>query len=135
MSKADEFPIDDIVNGDSVAALNCMPKPKKEPGPLEGWQQIAAYLGQPISVSQRWDKAGMPVAWVGGRFKKRPRHERNCSRGLFPLLLILRRRHPRTGAIPNVFITGHGDVPMSVRAMKAGAVEFRDHDNSREEAS
>jgi len=25
---------------------------------------------------------------------------------------------------PIVFITGHGDVPMSVRAMKAGAVEF-----------
>jgi|SRR5579872_525503 len=26
--------------------------------------------------------------------------------------------------IPVVFLTGHGDVPMSVRAMKAGAVEF-----------
>ena len=26
--------------------------------------------------------------------------------------------------IPIVFITGHGDIPMSVRAMKAGAVEF-----------
>jgi FixJ family two-component response regulator len=26
--------------------------------------------------------------------------------------------------IPIVFITGHGDVPISVRAMKAGAVEF-----------
>jgi FixJ family two-component response regulator len=35
--------------------------------------------------------------------------------------------------IPIVFITGHGDIPMSVRAMKAGAIEFltkpvRDHD-------
>jgi FixJ family two-component response regulator len=27
-------------------------------------------------------------------------------------------------AIPIVFITGHGDIPMSVRAIKAGAVEF-----------
>src|SRR5689334_20451486 len=27
-------------------------------------------------------------------------------------------------AIPIIFITGHGDIPMSVRAMKAGAVEF-----------
>jgi len=27
-------------------------------------------------------------------------------------------------AIPVIFITGHGDIPMSVRAMKAGAVEF-----------
>jgi FixJ family two-component response regulator len=26
--------------------------------------------------------------------------------------------------MPIVFITGHGDIPMSVRAMKAGAVEF-----------
>jgi RNA polymerase sigma factor (sigma-70 family) len=26
--------------------------------------------------------------------------------------------------IPIVFVTGHGDIPMGVRAMKAGAVEF-----------
>ena len=26
--------------------------------------------------------------------------------------------------LPIVFITGHGDIPMTVRAMKAGAVEF-----------
>ncbi|KJF74842.1 response regulator transcription factor [Agrobacterium arsenijevicii] len=31
----------------------------------------------------------------------------------------------RTGTpLPIIFLTGHGDVPMSVRAMKAGAVEF-----------
>src|SRR5947208_15241621 len=27
-------------------------------------------------------------------------------------------------ALPIIFITGYGDIPMSVRAMKAGAVEF-----------
>ena len=30
----------------------------------------------------------------------------------------------RNTQIPIIFITGHGDIPMSVRAMKAGAVEF-----------
>jgi FixJ family two-component response regulator len=30
----------------------------------------------------------------------------------------------RNNDIPIIFITGHGDIPMSVRAMKAGAVEF-----------
>jgi FixJ family two-component response regulator len=26
--------------------------------------------------------------------------------------------------LPIIFLTGHGDIPMSVRAMKAGAIEF-----------
>jgi FixJ family two-component response regulator len=30
----------------------------------------------------------------------------------------------RKVTLPIIFITGHGDIPMSVRAMKAGAVEF-----------
>jgi RNA polymerase sigma factor (sigma-70 family) len=30
----------------------------------------------------------------------------------------------RNMCIPIVFVTGHGDIPMGVRAMKAGAVEF-----------
>ena len=39
--------------------------------------------------------------------------------------LDLQRELVRLGdEIPIVFITGHGDIPMSVRAMKAGAVEF-----------
>jgi FixJ family two-component response regulator len=63
-------------------------------------------------------------------FQKRPRAEA-------PSCLVLDVRLPgRSGLdfqrqlaeaaihIPIIFITGHGDVPMSVRAMKAGAVEF-----------
>jgi FixJ family two-component response regulator len=39
--------------------------------------------------------------------------------------LDLQRELTRTDApLPIVFLTGHGDIPMSVRAMKAGAVEF-----------
>src|ERR1700739_1611190 len=39
--------------------------------------------------------------------------------------LDLQRELIRTEApIPIIFITGHGDIPMSVRAIKEGAVEF-----------
>jgi len=39
--------------------------------------------------------------------------------------LDLQRELARTGqSIPIIFITAHGDIPMAVRAMKAGAVEF-----------
>jgi FixJ family two-component response regulator len=39
--------------------------------------------------------------------------------------LDLQKRTSDAGIeIPIIFITGHGDIPMSVRAMKAGAVEF-----------
>ena len=69
-----------------------------------------------------------------------------CSREEAPSCLILDVRLPGLSGldlqqrmadvgleIPIIFITGHGDVPTSVRAMKAGAVEFltkpvSDHD-------
>jgi FixJ family two-component response regulator len=39
--------------------------------------------------------------------------------------LHLQRRLTHQGILlPIVFLTGHGDIPMSVRAMKAGAVDF-----------
>jgi FixJ family two-component response regulator len=38
--------------------------------------------------------------------------------------LELQRRLADRPEMPIIFITGHGDVPMSVQAMKAGAVEF-----------
>jgi FixJ family two-component response regulator len=37
---------------------------------------------------------------------------------------IQRTLAARNIQIPIIFLTGHGDIPMSVRAMKAGAVEF-----------
>ena len=37
---------------------------------------------------------------------------------------LQRDLHEANIQIPIIFITGHGDIPMSVRAMKAGAVEF-----------
>jgi len=39
--------------------------------------------------------------------------------------LDVQKELARTGIdVPIIFITGHGDIPMSVQAMKAGAVEF-----------
>jgi FixJ family two-component response regulator len=59
------------------------------------------------------------------------------SRGDQPSCLVLDVRLPGLSGLdfqtelskaqidtPIIFITGHGDIPMSVRAMKAGAIEF-----------
>ena len=61
----------------------------------------------------------------------------DAKRKAVPGCLVLDVRLPGLGGLdlqselaraeiqtPIVFITGHGDIPMSVRAMKAGAVEF-----------
>jgi FixJ family two-component response regulator len=37
---------------------------------------------------------------------------------------LQKRIGPDRGDLPIIFITGHGDIPMTVRAMRAGAVEF-----------
>ena len=39
--------------------------PKTPPETLKGWQQIAAFLGEPTSVVQRWASDGMPVRRQG----------------------------------------------------------------------
>jgi hypothetical protein len=75
-------------------AYSEMPKHAKksdaatQPEGLKGWQQIAAYLGHPAAVVERWASEGMPVrrpgrfvtttpaelnAWLGKESGK-PRH-------------------------------------------------------------
>ncbi len=49
-----------------MAAPGRMAKAKQQKS-LDGWQEIAAFLGQPISVVQRWAKSGMPVTHDGRR--------------------------------------------------------------------
>ena len=34
---------------------------------LQGWQEIAEFLGLPVATAQRWEKSGMPVH-RGGRY-------------------------------------------------------------------
>ena len=38
---------------------------KSQPEKLKGWKQIAAFLGEPVSVVQRWASGGMPVRRQG----------------------------------------------------------------------
>jgi FixJ family two-component response regulator len=62
-------------------------------------------------------------------FLSRPRATVPCCLVLDVMLpglsgLELQEQLAERMTMPIIFITGHGDVPMSVRAMKAGAVEF-----------
>ncbi len=47
---------------------------------LKGWQQIAAFLGEPTSVVQRWASEGMPVRRQG-RFVSTTPQELNAWLG------------------------------------------------------
>ena len=62
-------------------------------------------------------------------FLAHPRHSGACCLILDVALpglngLELQEQIRERTDMPIIFITGHGDIPMSVRAMKAGAVEF-----------
>ena len=49
---------------------------KPEQDSLQGWQQIATFLGQPVSVAERWARSGMPVE-RRGRYVYSSRKELN----------------------------------------------------------
>jgi hypothetical protein len=38
---------------------------KSQPEALKGWKEIAGFLGEPVSVAQRWAVEGMPVVREG----------------------------------------------------------------------
>jgi hypothetical protein len=40
-------------------------KPESKRRILKGWGEIAEFLGQTVSVAQRWQKSGMPVTREG----------------------------------------------------------------------
>ncbi len=40
-------------------------KPPTRSETLKGWKQIAAYLGEPVSVVKRWASEGMPITEQG----------------------------------------------------------------------
>jgi hypothetical protein len=42
-----------------------MTKSKTDSAILSGWSEISKFLGQPLSVAERWAKSGMPVKRKG----------------------------------------------------------------------
>ena len=85
------------------------------------------------------DAVGKLIASVGLRMETfaSAREFLNAQRSAGPACLVLDVRLPEISGlefqrelaeagihIPIIFITGHGDIPMTVRAMKAGAVQF-----------
>jgi len=88
-----------------------------------------------LSVRESWEllikSAGwQPELFVSAQeFLSRPRPSVPCCLVLDVTLpglsgLELQKQLAERTDMPIIFITGHGDVPMSVQAMKAGAVEF-----------
>lgn len=84
------------------------------------------------SIERLLGTIDLPVSAFGA-----PREFLNADRPEVPSCLVLDVRLPGISGIdfqrelgkaniriPIIFITAHGDVPMSVKAMKAGAVEF-----------
>jgi hypothetical protein len=55
-------------------------EPKTQPETLNGWQQIAGFLGEPTSVVQRWASEGMPIRRQG-RFVTTTPEELNAFLG------------------------------------------------------
>ena len=49
-----------------------MAKPKAGSESLKGWSEIAKFLGQPVSVAERWAKSGMPIKREGRHITASP---------------------------------------------------------------
>jgi FixJ family two-component response regulator len=96
---------------------------------------IVFVVDDDISVRESLELLIKSVGWQaetfasGQDFLARPRGVVPCCLLLDVTLpglngLDLQRQLAERSEMPIIFITGHGDVPMTVQAMKAGAVEF-----------
>jgi FixJ family two-component response regulator len=89
-----------------------------------------------VSVRESLELLIQSAGWQPKTFES-AREFLSCPRALVPNCLILDVNLPDLGGLdlqrfvsvertdmPIIFVTGYGDVPMTVKAMKAGAVEF-----------
>jgi FixJ family two-component response regulator len=95
--------------------------------PSQGWRGVVLRMATSTTSTMSWHPETFASA---GEFLARPRVlSPSClvlDVGLPDLNgLVLQERVAADRAdMPIIFITGYGDVPMTARAMKAGAVEF-----------
>jgi FixJ family two-component response regulator len=96
---------------------------------------IVFVVDDDVSVRESLDLLISTAGWQPQTFAS-AQEFLSCPRAAVPCCLVLdvtlpglnglelQQRLADRSDMPIIFITGHGDVPMTVRAMKAGAVEF-----------
>ena len=96
---------------------------------------IVFVVDDDVSVRESLELLIRTAGWQPHTFAS-AQHFLSCPRAAVPSCLVLDVTLPGLNGLdlqqqladrtdmPIIFITGHGDVPMSVQAMKAGAVEF-----------
>jgi FixJ family two-component response regulator len=128
-----------IVRADSSVAT-IYAQAATQAGDVEGYQMpnvtsIVFVVDDDVSVRESLEVLIQGAGWQPETFASapaflaRPRPTVPCCLVLDVTLpglsgLELQQRLVERTDLPIIFITGHGDVPMSVQAMKAGAVEF-----------
>src|SRR5438045_8332937 len=122
------------------SAVAVTSEPAAQAGGVEGRQvsdvtSIVFVVDDDVSVRESLELLIRAAGWQPEtfasalEFQSRPRPTVPCCLVLDVTLpglsgLELQQRLVERTDMPIIFITGHGDVPMSVQAMKAGAVEF-----------
>src|SRR6185436_12641068 len=111
------------------------PAAQSEVAPMTDVKAAVFVVDDDISVRESLELLIKAAGWraetfaTAQAFLARPRVTVPCCLVLDVSLpglngLELQQRLAERQEMPIIFITGYGDVPMSVRAMKAGAVEF-----------
>jgi CheY-like chemotaxis protein len=127
------------------ATINC--SPRLEPSFMADQAPVVFIVDDDVSVRESLEGLVAELGWQPRTFASAqaflaepPPTSPNClvldvSLPDLNGLEVQRRVAGERGDMPIIFITGHGDIPMSVTAMKAGAVEFLTKPFTNEEGS
>lgn len=133
-SKLSDLPVSRIL-GNSMASLS-RPAMQLESPPMPPTAPIVFVVDDDVSVRESLELLIHDEGWQPETFAS-AQEFLDCPRALVPCCLVLDISLPGLNGLdlqksvavertemPIIFITGHADVPKSVQAMKAGAVEF-----------